>query len=360
ERFGEQPLPAPEHLAGRIASAGGAIALQGAGHDRATKRVIGLVKCRPIERGEGFHHLQRVVVFEACHQLGGHGIARVAGGFLDQLCLAPREVVIDRAARRAREGEHVRERRAFHAPLGDEEGRAANHLGARVRAHAGCIMTRVIVRCRSAAVGVACRGAGRYTMFRTVMRCGFALMALVALAAPGSALANWPIYGHDLANSRTAKGAGPSLSELPSLQQAWKFSSPTGDFTATPVVPGGVLVAGDNGGTVYALDAATGKVRWSRHVGQPINGSSAIDLHAPGGPAVFVPVAQSGAPRLLALSLRDGAPRWNTVLTRQASANVFGSPVCWHGAVYIGTSGPNNDNTHARGSVVAVDESRGH
>src|SRR5437763_2324154 len=196
-------------------------------------------------------------------------------------------------------------------------------------------------------------------MSRTVMRCGLALMALIALAAPGGALADWPIYGHDLANSRTARNAGPALSELPSLQQAWKFSSPTGDYTATPVIAGGVLVAGDNGGTVYALDAATGEVRWSRHVGQPIDGSSAIDLHAPGGPAVFVPVAQSGSPRLLALSLRDGAPRWNTVLTRQANADVFGSPVFWHGAVYIGTSGPNNDNTHARGSVVALDEGSG-
>jgi polyvinyl alcohol dehydrogenase (cytochrome) len=190
-------------------------------------------------------------------------------------------------------------------------------------------------------------------------RCAVALAALLVLAAPGAAFADWPVYGHDLANSRNARKAGPPKGELPSLQQAWKFNSPTGDFTGTPVVAGGTLVAGDNGGSVYALSPVTGKLLWSRRVGQPINGSAAIDTHAPGGPAVFVPVAQSGRPRLLALSLRDGTVRWDKVLTTQANANVFGSPVFWDGTVYIGTSGPNNDNTHARGSVVALDEKSG-
>jgi polyvinyl alcohol dehydrogenase (cytochrome) len=77
---------------------------------------------------------------------------------------------------------------------------------------------------------------------------------------------------------------------------------------------------------------------------------------------VFVPVAQVGSPRLLALSLKNGATRWDRVLTNQpksASADVFGSPVYWEGGVYIGTSGPNNDNSTARGSVVALNEANG-
>ena len=35
------------------------------------------------------------------------------------------------------------------------------------------------------------------------------------------------------------------------------------------------------------------------------------------GPTVFVPVAQMGSPRLLALSLKNGATRWGKVLTDQ-------------------------------------------
>jgi polyvinyl alcohol dehydrogenase (cytochrome) len=117
-----------------------------------------------------------------------------------------------------------------------------------------------------------------------------------------------------------------------------------------------VLVAGNNGGSIYALNAVTGKMLWSQNVGQQINGSAAIDL---GAGLVFVPVAQIDSPRLLALSLKNGKVRWDTVLTEQSGADVFGSPTFWNGTVYIGTSGPNNDNSTARGSVVALDEATG-
>jgi polyvinyl alcohol dehydrogenase (cytochrome) len=184
-------------------------------------------------------------------------------------------------------------------------------------------------------------------------------LALGALAFPYAARADWPVYGHDLANSRNASADGPAASQVPLLQQAWAFKSPTGDFTGTPVVAGGVLVAGDNGGGIYALNAVTGKVLWSRQVGQQVNGTAAINLDAPGGPTAYVPIARVGGPHLLALSLASGATRWDRVLTTQAGGDVFGSPTFWKGTVYIGTSGPNNDDSTARGSVVALNAANG-
>ncbi|MEA2423156.1 MAG: hypothetical protein QOF55_2255, partial [Thermoleophilaceae bacterium] len=192
------------------------------------------------------------------------------------------------------------------------------------------------------------------------MRRGLGLvLVLSAIALPARAQADWPLYGHDLANTRSAGADGPAPSAVASLSQAWSFASPPGDVTATPVVAGGVLVAGDHGGHVYALDAVTGKVLWSRDAGAPVNGSAAIDLDAPGGPAAFVPTARIGRPALLALSLRDGSKRWEAVLSSQPDASVFGSPVFWRGGLYIGTSGPDNDGSRARGSVVALDEASG-
>lgn len=176
---------------------------------------------------------------------------------------------------------------------------------------------------------------------------------------PSVASADWPVFGHDLGNSRSAGGDGPSSTEASVMQRAWVFNSANGDFTGTPVVADGTLVAGSNLGTIYALDPVTGKLRWSRNVGQPINGSAAIDPDAPGGPTAFVPIAQLGAPRLVALWLNSGAVRWDTTLTRQSGADAFGSPVYWHGTAYIGTSGPGNDQSTARGSVVALDEATG-
>jgi polyvinyl alcohol dehydrogenase (cytochrome) len=185
------------------------------------------------------------------------------------------------------------------------------------------------------------------------------LIVAAMLALPAGARADWPIYGHDLSNTRNARADGPTREQLGSLQQAWTFKSGTGDFTGTPVVAGGVLVVGDHGGWVYALDAKTGKLVWSKDAGQPINGTAAIDLDAPGGAAVYVPVAEIGGPRLLAFSLSDGAKRWETVLTHQHGASVYGSPVYWKGTLYMGTSGPNNDDATSRGSVVALDQASG-
>src|SRR3954452_10210549 len=183
------------------------------------------------------------------------------------------------------------------------------------------------------------------------------LIAVAAGAAP--ARADWPVYGHDAANTRHAPGEGPTPSEARSLKQAWAFASPTGDFTSTPVVADGVVVAGDQSGTAYALDAVTGKKLWSRDLGAPIHASAAIDAGAPGGPVALLPVAAVGAPRLAALSLADGSVRWQVTLTRQDGADVFGSPTFRDGVAYIGTSGPNGDASTARGSVGAIDESSG-
>ena len=185
-----------------------------------------------------------------------------------------------------------------------------------------------------------------------------ALACLLGQAA--TAQADWPTFGHDLANSRSAGADGPSVAAAASLQPAWTFDSSNGDFTGTPVVSDGTLVAGTNLGTIYALDAVSGKLRWSRNTGQQINGSAAVDAAAPKGPTVFVPVAEIGSPNLLALLLSTGVVLWDAVLSRQPDADVYSSPVYWDGRVFMGTSGPGNDDSTARGSVVALDEATGH
>src|SRR5881227_1116620 len=171
-------------------------------------------------------------------------------------------------------------------------------------------------------------GAMRSDVSRTVRAAAGLLLATAAcLSAAPPARAAWPVYGHDLANTRSAGADGPSTTQAGSLRQAWSFTSSHGDFTGTPVVAGGTLVAGTNLGSVFALDAATGGVRWSRDLGQPINGSAAIDVNAAGGATAFVPVAEVGRPRVVALSLATGAVRWETVVTDQSGSDVYGSPV---------------------------------
>ena len=191
----------------------------------------------------------------------------------------------------------------------------------------------------------------------------------------------WPFYGKDLSNSRDGGPSGPSYNEVPTLAPVWSFGSADGDFTGTPVVGGGKLVAASGGGTVFALDAATGKKLWSKDLNAPINGTAAI-----AGKRVFVPVATPGAPSLAAFDLNNGTPLWRTRIDSQKNSDVFGSPVAWtpkrpqacrrrayakrHRArcrnaptVYMGTSAEfgevNDPNVNVRGSVVAVDAASG-
>jgi polyvinyl alcohol dehydrogenase (cytochrome) len=164
----------------------------------------------------------------------------------------------------------------------------------------------------------------------------------------------WPLYGRDVFNTRDGGKAGPAPAQVPSLGPVWSFHSPHGDFTGTPVVADKTLVAGTNGGFVIALNATTGKVKWTRDVGAPINGSAAI-----AGGRVVVPVAQTHSPRVVALDLVSGRTLWDRVIDEQKDSDVYGSPTIWDGTVYIGVSalfGETGDPQVAvRGSVNALD-----
>jgi polyvinyl alcohol dehydrogenase (cytochrome) len=166
---------------------------------------------------------------------------------------------------------------------------------------------------------------------------------------------DWPLYGHDLANSRSGGPHGPSYNELTALRPVWSVKSTDGDFTGTPVVADGTLVAAAGGGSVFAVDASTGAKRWTTDVveqpGESINGTAAI---ADG--RVYVPISRKDGPEVAALSLADGSLLWKVTYDDQQGADTFGSPVVWDGKVYIGTSGQNGDPVApVRGAVTAVD-----
>src|SRR3954447_26906953 len=146
---------------------------------------------------------------------------------------------------------------------------------------------------------------------------------LVPKAAPAPLTAGeWPLYGHDLANTRDGETAGPSVTQALNLRPVWSVATTDGDFTGTPVEADGTVVAVSGGGTVFAIDASTGKLRWSRDLNQPANATVAI---ADG--RVFVPLAKTNAPAVAALSLADGTVQWTTVVDASEGASVYGSPV---------------------------------
>lgn len=204
----------------------------------------------------------------------------------------------------------------------------------------------------------------------------FALVALtgVPLAGAGAARSaqvagttgsDWPLYGANLANSRTSPG-GPPKAAVSGLRQLWHFDASDGDFTGTPVVAGGRVFVGSNGanGTsstespVRALDATTGKLLWQTKVAGPVDGSLAV-----AGGRVFVPVARVGKPFVAALDARTGVVLWQSMVDTQPDSDLYASPVVANGVVYQGWSalfGELHDSkVEVRGGVAALDATTG-
>ncbi len=98
----------------------------------------------------------------------------------------------------------------------------------------------------------------------------------------------------------------------------------TGGIYSTPVSDGHLIYIGDDIGTMYALDARTGKIEWTFATGMRIVGSPAVE----DGVVVF----GSTNDTIYGLRATDGKPLWR-VPTGQA---VMGAATIHKGVAYIG------------------------
>ncbi|MDP9868472.1 MULTISPECIES: outer membrane protein assembly factor BamB family protein [Streptosporangium] len=99
-------------------------------------------------------------------------------------------------------------------------------------------------------------------------------------------------------------------------RELWHFHSADTFSISRPVIDGATVYIDDAGGTVHALDVATGRRRWSVRTGAAKDGSHRATTAA-AGKVVYVIGADR---RLRALDAATGARRWNTLL---------GSPVAF-------------------------------
>src|SRR5437867_4201366 len=92
---------------------------------------------------------------------------------------------------------------------------------------------------------------------------------VIALAVTPACAAGWPLYGHDIRQSRFNPGETLiNAHTVGSLHQAW-FLPTAGPVTATPIEVGGVVYVGSWDHNFYALDAATGAIKWQVTVATP-------------------------------------------------------------------------------------------
>ena len=177
-------------------------------------------------------------------------------------------------------------------------------------------------------------------------------------------------WGVDAVNSRRvpAEVAQLSAADVPKLQLKWAFAYPGAQRARSqPTLAMGALYTGSQDGTVYALDAATGCVRWSfratAEVRTPVVIEPWTDGKAPSRPLVFFGDLVG---RVYALDAMTGELRWKIKADEHPSATITGSPKFHAGTLYVPVSSleeasadPTYECCTFRGSILALDPQTG-
>ncbi len=179
---------------------------------------------------------------------------------------------------------------------------------------------------------------------------------------------DWPTYHHDQART----GVSSDQLALGQAQQSWSSAALDGAVYAQPLVVGNQVLVATEGNTVYALEADTGAIVWQINLGEPVpgdelpcgnidpsgmTGTPVIDVAS--GVLYAVANLRSGPHHeLFALDLATGAVRWHRSIDPPGlPASVEqerGALALAGGRVYVPFGGLYGDCGQYKGAVVSV------
>ena len=178
-------------------------------------------------------------------------------------------------------------------------------------------------------------------------------------------------WGVDAKNTRfqPQRSGGLSITDVPALEVKWAFAYPNAiKARSQPGFGGGAIYFGSQDGTVRALDAKTGCLRWAFKAAAEVRTAivispwSADDLDAD-------PILYFGdlLARAYAISARTGELRWMKRVDDHRDATITGTPSLVEGRLYVPVSSlevvaaldPGYSCCTFRGSLVALDAASG-
>lgn len=179
---------------------------------------------------------------------------------------------------------------------------------------------------------------------------------------------DWPVYGHDLSNTRAQdKETVISSTNVATLTPAWDFSpgsqGGTGYIESTPVIAEGCVYITTTSGYVYALNADDGTLVWRGRYEETVAGVCC-------GGTMFAPAVHEGVlyinvarnpttsterrgPYVLALDSQTGDVLWRSdQVANETGAYTNSSAVYFDGLVFIGISNPEQEFNQTGGFAI--------
>jgi glucose dehydrogenase len=167
---------------------------------------------------------------------------------------------------------------------------------------------------------------------------------------------NFPVVGGNLPNQRYSTLRQIDRSNVARLGGAWMVhvedGNPAGGMQATPIVVDGVMYISSGPNNVFAIDAATGVVRWKYMSDANVGRMTSRGVVVAEGKVLSGQRDNS----LVALDQRTGARLWKTQLAPPGRGYTTAPAVYHDGLVYIGVAG---GEVGVRGQFGAYDAKTG-
>jgi len=184
---------------------------------------------------------------------------------------------------------------------------------------------------------------------------------------PAASPAGWNGWSPGLDNGRFQTDGRLTAADVPRLKVKWAFAF-AGGIGSQPTVVGGRVYLGTAAGRVYALDARTGCIHWraeTKGVRAAVSIGPLVGPSGGSGPLAAFVADRTGT--VHALDAASGRELWSNRVETHPFATITGSPVLYHGRLYVPLSSSEEISTYVkgyqcctfRGSVVALDASSG-
>jgi len=178
---------------------------------------------------------------------------------------------------------------------------------------------------------------------------------------------DWPLSNQDYSNTRATTNSTINSSNVATLGAAWVHNVPSGlstfgSISTNPIIMGDTVYIQDMGNNVFALDLATGELKWQTVYNLTNVGPNGVSV-------AYGKVFMSAGPYdVVALDAATGKEVWRTTLVdinRDPSQGVNGidmQPTVYDGMVYISTVPGNGGVFYAGGGMgvlYALDQETG-